>query len=234
MKFPAVFADVNRRTCIALGEQRGRVVFIPQYSSGFQVCKLGAETFARQYDLCLTEYPVKRAAELYLKAATLFTDTTAEARRLLTELVKDKTLSYDVEALLSKPVEGVTIMATAKKPAAKKAAPKKPAAKAAPKKPVAKKAAPTKVSSAPKKPAATAGRRAIDAVVQRAVPKKPNGPDIRVITVLAKENPKREGTSAHDIFANYKSGMSVEAFYKAGGNATALAYDAKKGFISLK
>lgn len=230
MNYPAVFADANRRTCIALSEQRGRVLYIPQDSSGFQVCKLGAEAFARQFDLCLTEYPVKRAAELYLQAAALFTDTTDEARRLLTALAKDKALNYDVDLLLSKP-QGVTTMATAKKPAAKKSAPKKPAAKAAP----------TKVSSAPKKPAAKLGRRSIDPVakiaaptVKSAAPKKPSGPDTRVITLAVKDNPKREGTAAHDIFSNYKTGMSVEAFYKAGGNAAALAYDAKKGFISLK
>ncbi len=88
------------------------------------------------------------------------TDSKAGSRDYLMLFLQGKSVSE----LITNITKGVN-MPTAKKPAAKKAAPKKPAAKkAAPKKPVAKKAAPKKVvakKAAPKK-----------AVAKKAAPKK--------------------------------------------------------------
>ena len=43
------------------------------------------------------------------------------------------------------------------------------------------------------------------------------------ITVLVKENPKREGSKAHRTFALYRDGMTVAAFEKAYDAADLLA-----------
>ncbi len=56
----------------------------------------------------------------------------------------------------------------------------------------------------------------------------------KVITVVAKSNPKRAGSKAHARFALYKKGMTVGAAIKAGVWADDLRYDQKKGFITLK
>lgn len=54
------------------------------------------------------------------------------------------------------------------------------------------------------------------------------------ITLLVKENPKREGTAGYKNFAKYKNGMKVADFLKAGGTRADIAWDVKKAFISIK
>jgi hypothetical protein len=54
-----------------------------------------------------------------------------------------------------------------------------------------------------------------------------------VITLLAKENPKRPGSEARDRFALYKSGMTVAQFQAKGGKAVDIAWDLKHGFIKV-
>ena len=53
------------------------------------------------------------------------------------------------------------------------------------------------------------------------------------IKVLAKSNPKREGTAAHKVFAIYAKSKTVGDFLKHGGSRLALRYDLKQGFIKL-
>lgn len=53
------------------------------------------------------------------------------------------------------------------------------------------------------------------------------------IKVLAKENPKREGSRAHERFALYKDGMTVGAFLEKGGSLGDLRYDTKHGFVQI-
>jgi len=58
-------------------------------------------------------------------------------------------------------------------------------------------------------------------------------PDDAKITLLAKENPKREGSKAHKKFALYETGMTVGEFIAKGGNLADVAWDARKNFISV-
>lgn len=91
---------------------------------------------------------------------------------------------------------------------------------------VAKKSASKKTASkktAEKKTAAKRGR-----------PSKREQLGQQIISVVAKENPKREGTRAFKQFSLYKDGMTVEDFIKAGGRPSALRYDTEKGFIKLR
>lgn len=53
------------------------------------------------------------------------------------------------------------------------------------------------------------------------------------ITILAKENPKRAGSTAAERFALYKNGMTVKAALEAGVKAADLSWDAAKGHISI-
>lgn len=64
--------------------------------------------------------------------------------------------------------------------------------------------------------------------------------DDQTITLVAKENPKREGTTAHGVFALYKTGMTVGAFREKAdklddnNSGAHLRWDTKKGFIKIK
>ena len=54
------------------------------------------------------------------------------------------------------------------------------------------------------------------------------------ITVLVSENPKREGTAAHEMFKLYKKSATVASFLAAGGTRSCLAWDEAREFISIK
>jgi hypothetical protein len=54
-----------------------------------------------------------------------------------------------------------------------------------------------------------------------------------VITVLAKENPKRPDTAAHKSFELYATCKTVGEFTAAGGKMADIYWDRAKGFISL-
>lgn len=54
-----------------------------------------------------------------------------------------------------------------------------------------------------------------------------------VITVNAKENPKRKGSRCHGEFALYKNGMTVGQYLKAGGSRAGIRWDVDHGFISV-
>ena len=68
------------------------------------------------------------------------------------------------------------------------------------------------------------------------VPKRglKNVPITAAITLLAAENPKREGSAARTKFALYATGMTCEEFLDAGGTTPDLAYDTAHGFITVE
>lgn len=63
--------------------------------------------------------------------------------------------------------------------------------------------------------------------------KAEKGPDTRKITVLTKENPKREGSKAYKTFGLYAKAKTVEDFIKAGGSTADLRFDEKAGHIKV-
>jgi len=46
-------------------------------------------------------------------------------------------------------------------------------------------------------------------------------------------NPKKPGSAAADLFSKYADGMTVDEAMKAGITAEALAYDRKRGHVTL-
>jgi hypothetical protein len=57
-----------------------------------------------------------------------------------------------------------------------------------------------------------------------------------LITLKCEGNPKRPGSKAHAVFAQYADGMTVQAFLDAVGDAATpnLVYDAAHGFIAIE
>lgn len=58
------------------------------------------------------------------------------------------------------------------------------------------------------------------------------GPDMK-ITVLAKENPRRQGTAKYEMFKLYKTGMTVAEAKKKGITSGNIATDVKRGNIKV-
>lgn len=63
--------------------------------------------------------------------------------------------------------------------------------------------------------------------------KKEAAEDTRKITLITKENPKREGSAAYDRFALYSKHKTVASFFEAGGSSADLRYDEKAGHIKV-
>ena len=55
-----------------------------------------------------------------------------------------------------------------------------------------------------------------------------------IITMVAEDNPKREGSAAHRRFGYYRDGMTVREAKAAGLLAVDIAHDVGKDFISLR
>lgn len=57
--------------------------------------------------------------------------------------------------------------------------------------------------------------------------------DTRKITLVEKNNPKREGSEGYKRYALYKTGMKVVDFVAAGGTTADIRHDTAKGFIKV-
>ena len=205
----AVFQDAQRHTCIRIAVSNKMVSFIPM-ASELLVYDLSNYEFEKLYATQLTDYPVKKAAQLYLEAKWLNSSPLAKQH-----------LNFICGNTFTDPVKGEfqeePIMATA---APTKAAPAKaPAAKAAPAKAPAAKAAPAK---APAAKAAPAAKEAKVAAV-----------DKRKITVLNKENPHREGSGRAEAFDALKSSKTVQDYVESGHKEKYLESWSKSGHIKI-
>ncbi len=178
---PAVYRD-NSHTAIVVSIDDKEVTFIPMATLSVEVMR--ASAFHADWK-AYTEYPVKRAAELYIGAAQ-YRPIPPAARKLLEGIVADKALDYATfqQPVKPQPTKGTTTMAKAPAktaaPAAKKSAnPASPfealvkgtPAKAAAPAPAAKKAAPAP-AKAPAKAAAPAAKKAAAAPTPAKAPAK--------------------------------------------------------------
>lgn len=149
----------SSHTCIRLSIGTKFTTFIPM--DGLTVSKLDNKSFHLEWE-DMPEYPVRRAAELYLGTCS-YREMDAAAKGQLQRIMADPASAFDPNFSLNAPKEDTMATAAASKnPAAKKTAPP-PAAKAAA-------AAPAK--TAPAKKAAANG-----AVPAKTAPAKKNGMD---------------------------------------------------------
>ena len=58
-------------------------------------------------------------------------------------------------------------------------------------------------------------------------------PDDAVVKILAAENPKKEGSKAHERFKLYSGIKTVKGFIDAGGTYQDIAYNVGRQFISV-
>lgn len=142
----AVYWDYGRHTCIRVGERNGSVLLIPMEASEVRVVRMAEREFVSTYTP-VPEYPVKRAAEIYLGAPGKTVD--AQARDLLRRILADPSLDYDRSKFSVLPIHQPLKESTM---ATKKTA----AAAAEDSKPVKKTAAATKATAQPTAKAAKA------------------------------------------------------------------------------
>ena len=234
-KVPVVCRRLGQSyTCVRVSEGPKFVHFIPMDT--LQLTKQVAEEFYQEWGE-YTEYPVRRAAELYLGAGE-YREIGIEERKHLEAIVADPATVYDLAPQPVPKSQEVYTMATAKTapaktPAAKpgKTAAAAPAGKN-PAKP-AKNGMDTVVTGA--KPAKNAAPAKADTGETRG--RKPNVDASQKLTVAVKENPKREGSLSYDRFAaaylTKPAPKTVGEAMANGASAADIAYDAAKGFITL-
>lgn len=70
MKPPYVAADLQRRTCILVSVADDQAQFIPlNYDNGLELESMPAKEFVKLYPIAMDDYPVERAAALYVQYA---------------------------------------------------------------------------------------------------------------------------------------------------------------------
>lgn len=152
---PLVRADYYRHTCLELSRTETTVTYIPLGDGTLDVHTAGIESFEEEFMHVMPDYPVEKAAQLYVQFG-LHLGATPAAMKELGRFVNISKKEYDMAT--AKPVtEGATktkpAPAVKNPPAAKKAttAAAKPAAKADD--PAAKKTAPAAKPAAKTAPA---------------------------------------------------------------------------------
>lgn len=191
----AVFRDEHRHTCIRVHVGSKYVEFIPMHATEVAVHKLDEKSFVHEYEL-MPDYPVKRAAELYLFTEN-FKTFSAKASEHLKRIVADPAYNYDAQKF--KPIiKKEIIMATKTKPvAAATQAEKisggkgKPVAATKPTK-TKPEAAPAAATKPTKTKATAAPAAATDGAVRRGRASAIAGMKIAVVKGAA--NPAREGS----------------------------------------
>ncbi len=240
----AAFRDASRHSCIRVRDNGSRVSYVPMDALETVVKSLPAKEFYQDYEP-IPDYPVKRAAEIYLFSETS-KEFSSEAKQHLERIVGDPAYAYDAAKFSSQPVltkpkepETMSTPETAGATATTSAAPAKTPAKKAPAKAPAKKApAKTpakKAAAAPAKAAKTPAKTAKGTVAKGAKAPATSGRIDRAakLTLLVKENPKREGTKAHEAFEIYRKAKTVGDALDAGVPTGYLNFDVKAGFVKL-
>jgi hypothetical protein len=90
-----VYRD-GTHTCICVAIERKYTYYIPMEPHVVRVAKATHEEFRADYDRLYTEYPVRRAAEIYLAAPDK--EVTPEARQHLEAILADPAYEYDRSA----------------------------------------------------------------------------------------------------------------------------------------
>lgn len=168
----------------------------------------------------VAECDLKREVATYKDLALRY-GATPEAVRLLGLLCP---VSKQEEATMAEKLK-------AKSP---KAADKEALKAAAKEAPVGGKKATAKADAAPaEKPANRKGNPEALAKAREARGKDMEAERKKKITLVEKNNPKREGSRAFEIYAKYKTCKTVGQFLDAGGTMADIRYDSQKGFIQV-
>lgn len=221
MSHPAVYRRNGQSyTCITTKEDAKYVHFIPMAT--LQLERAERRQFHEEWKE-YPEYPVKRAAELYMGAGE-YREVGSKERSHL-EAIRDGSPSYNLDEPQPKVKEPQMATVAKKQPAAKTPAEK-------PLKGAGKTAAAAPAKQAAKQPAAPKAEKAESAGRGR---KSAIDPATK-LTLLVKDNPKREGSGGHERFqAAYidSKAKTVQAALDAGATLADIAYDVKKEFIKL-
>lgn len=222
MNHPAVYRRLGQSySCITTNEDLKYVYFIPMAT--LQLERVARRDFYAEWGE-YPDYPVRRAAELYLGAG----DHREIGPEVTTRLkaIQAGAPAYNLDESFQPKVKEPQMATVAKKqPAATKAAAAEKPLKGAGKAAAAPAKQPAKQPAAPKAEKAEGGGG-----------RKSNIDPATKLTLLVKDNPKREGSAGHERFqAGYidSKAKTVQAALDAGVTLADIAYDVKKEFIKL-
>jgi hypothetical protein len=215
---PEVFRDANAHALIVFRVGRTKLHALALHNPPVRILRL--EKADRPCFTPLTyhgrPYPLARAVRAFRAAARALGITKA-ARIVLRALAENAATTKEEETM--EPT----------------ATPSNASAEEKRKEQLAKKAAKAREWRAAKKAAIDKVKAGAAAPKKAKAAKKADGAaDERKITLLVKDNPKREGTKAHAAFSKYETGMTVAEFLKKGGSLVDLSWDARHKFITVK
>jgi hypothetical protein len=222
MSHPAVYRRRGQSySCITTKEDAKFVHFIPMETLKLE--KAERREFHEGWEE-FSDYPVRRAAELYLGAGEFREIGPKELAHL--EAIRDGSPSYNLDEPQPKPKEPQMATVAKKQPAASKTAAAEKPVKGAGKAAAAPAKQPAKQPAAPKAEKAESAGRGRKSAIDPATK----------LTLLVKDNPKREGSGGFERFqAAYidSKAKTVQAALDAGATLADIAYDVKKEFIKL-
>ena len=222
MSHPAVYRRRGQSySCITTKEDAKFVYFIPMETLKLE--KAERREFHEGWEE-FSDYPVRRAAELYLGAGEFREIGPKELAHL--EAIRDGSPSYNLDEPQPKPKEPQMATVAKKQPAASKTAAAEKPVKGAGKAAAAPAKQPAKQPAAPKAEKAESAGRGRKSAIDPATK----------LTLLVKDNPKREGSGGFERFqAAYidSKAKTVQAALDAGATLADIAYDVKKEFIKL-
>ena len=222
MSHPVVYRRRGQSySCITTKEDAKFVYFIPMETLKLE--KAERREFHEGWEE-FSDYPVRRAAELYLGAGEFREIGPKELAHL--EAIRDGSPSYNLDEPQPKPKEPQMATVAKKQPAASKTAAAEKPVKGAGKAAAAPAKQPAKQPAAPKAEKAESAGRGRKSAIDPATK----------LTLLVKDNPKREGSGGFERFqAAYidSKAKTVQAALDAGATLADIAYDVKKEFIKL-
>lgn len=230
---PSVFQDCHHRTFLLLEEKDGYNRYITVRDEEMQVIKLEHDLPARDKDGQLLTQETTSTTELHpvLTPEGQPYNLRKAALKLYDSLiVRTYDATKELCILLGKPIPEIP---EAVLQARKAAAERLVAARAQRRSNLEAQRSTNLQSTSTTKEHTMSKKVAAKKTTTKPAVAKTNGNGTEKITLLVKENPKREGTDSFKRFALYGKSKTVADFLKAGGTTTDLRWDEAHKFIKV-
>lgn len=214
------FGPGKRQSLLYVADAEGRGALIDRKDWGFYAQVFNTAQGAKQENKDMTEKTAAKASKIAkpaaAKAAKDAAEKPAKGKTPATGKITDKPEPEKAKTAVK---VGVGKKGVQTEGAAPETAAEKPAKG-------------TRATKADVKAAAEAAKKATPPAREKA-PRSGKYDEKAKLTVLVKENPKREGSKAYDKFERYFKAKTVGAFFEMGGTSANLDWDVDHGYIKV-